>query len=23
MYPDGKIDNQAFGTNPIGYITYT
>ena len=22
-FPDGTTKNQAFGTNPIGYITYT
>ncbi|NJL78816.1 MAG: lipocalin-like domain-containing protein [Richelia sp. RM2_1_2] len=23
IFPDGKIDKEAFGINPIGYITYT
>lgn len=23
IFPNGKIDKEAFGTNPIGYITYT
>ncbi|MBV6625722.1 MAG: lipocalin-like domain-containing protein [Rivularia sp. (in: Bacteria)] len=23
IYPDGKVDREAFGSNPIGYITYT
>lgn len=23
IFPDGNINNEAFGTNPIGYITYT
>ncbi len=23
IFPDGNIDNEAFGANPIGYITYT
>jgi len=23
IFPDGKIDKEAFGANPIGYITYT
>ncbi|MGF1675646.1 MAG: lipocalin-like domain-containing protein [Rivularia sp. (in: cyanobacteria)] len=23
IFSDGKIDREAFGTNPIGYITYT
>jgi hypothetical protein len=22
-FPDGNVDNEAFGANPIGYITYT
>ncbi len=23
IFPDGNINNEAFGVNPIGYITYT
>lgn len=23
IFPDGSIDTEAFGANPIGYITYT
>ena len=23
IFPDGNIDNETFGANPIGYITYT
>lgn len=23
IFPDGNIDKEAFGVNPIGYITYT
>lgn len=23
IFPDGTINNEAFGINPIGYITYT
>ena len=23
IFPDGNIDREAFGANPIGYITYT
>ena len=23
IFPDGNIDKEAFGANPIGYITYT
>ena len=23
ILPDGTVNNEAFGTNPIGYITYT
>lgn len=23
IFPDGNIDNEAFGAKPIGYITYT
>ena len=23
IFPDGNVDKEAFGSNPIGYITYT
>ncbi|MGB3652371.1 MAG: lipocalin-like domain-containing protein [Rivularia sp. (in: cyanobacteria)] len=23
IFPDGNVDKEAFGANPIGYITYT